>query len=370
MGRQMLCSVRAALAEGWEVTVINAPGGLHPPGVEVHKIDVTPVLRLARLTPARFSPAWIRLLSEWTHGRRSRRLIGRPDVFQGSVGCILEPLRAARSAEAVTIAECMNAHARHQARVMRREEESAGSGAHFHNRWTVARSEAEYAAADRVLCSSRYTRRTLIEGGVGAGKIGCIPLAVEMPAESARHEPTARFRALFVGSLDLRKGFRYLLRAWELLRLPRAELYLRGGTGDRPCRKLLEGWRRRLEFTVDGEYGPVPYQEFSVLVLPSVCDQFPQVVPEAMAAGLPVIVSENAGSAECVREGVDGFVVPVADAEAIAARLEVLYRDRGRLAEMGRSARARATGYSFEAFRARYAAQVRAWMAARGRGTP
>jgi len=121
-----------------------------------------------------------------------------------------------------------------------------------------------------------------------------------------------------------------------------------------------------MEFTVDGEYGPVPYHEFSVLVLPSVCDQFPQVVPEAMAAGLPVIVSENTGSADCVREGTDGFVVPVANPEAIAARLETLYRDRARLAEMGRAARERAAEYSYDAYRKNYVRLITEALARRG----
>jgi glycosyltransferase involved in cell wall biosynthesis len=347
------------LAEGWPVRVICAPGGLRPAGAEIVEVDVSRLVRAAQFTPARFSPAWLRLVGESAHDRRASRLIGECDVFQGAGHCCLRSLRAARKAGGFTVVESMNADARHVDHVMRREETLVGSRAHFHNRLTIARCMAEYVEAGLVYCNSEYTRHSLVEGGLPSDRVAAIPLSVELPARSAEHRPDGLFRALFVGSIDLRKGFRHLLAAWEKLRLPGAELCLRGGTGDRSCRRILEDFRRRIEFTQDLGYGPVPYHEFSVLVLPSLSDGFGLVVPEAMAAGLPVIVSENVGARDCVREGVAGFVVPVADPQAIAARLELLYRDRARLSAMGSAARERAAEFSQEAFRARYVAMVR-----------
>jgi glycosyltransferase involved in cell wall biosynthesis len=267
-------------------------------------------------------------------------------------------MHAARRAGAFAVLESMNAHARHVDRVMRAEERSVGSRAHFHNRITVARCEAEYREADLIYCNSTYTRRTLAEEGVPEEKIVTVPLPVDLPEQIARHENADRFRVLFVGMLDLRKGFRHLLAAWEKLAPGGAELYLRGGTGDRPCRRILEEWRGRTKFTVDGAYGPVPYHEFSVVVLPSISDGFGLVVPEAMAAGLPVVVTERVGASDCVREGVDGFVVPAADADALAERLRALHRDRDLLVSMGRAARERAGEFSADTFRERYASAI------------
>ncbi len=359
MGRGMSASVRAAAEEGWKVRAITGPGGAPLPGVEALEVDVSWVPRLARLTPARFSPAWMRYLAEGAYDRRAARLVGSADVFQGAVHCCLASLRAARRAGALTIVESMTAHARHMNRVVRREEQEVGSSAHFHNRRTVARCEAEYAEADFIYCNSNYTRRTLMEEGVPEAKVITVPLGVEVPEEVARHEEAQTFRVLFVGHLALWKGFRYLLAAWEALSLPEAELYLRGGTGDRPCRRILEDYRRRVQVTVDPSYGTIPYHEFSVLVLPSISDGFGLVVPEAMAAGLPVIVTENVGAADCVREGVDGYVVPVGDAQALAARIETLHSDRDKLISMGRAARERAAEFSMASFRKKYIAAIR-----------
>ena len=69
-----------------------------------------------------------------------------------------------------------------------------------------------------------------------------------------------------------------------------------------------------------------------------------------MAAGTPVIVSENTGSKEAVRPGEDGFIVPIRDAEAIAERLVELYRDPGRRCWMGENASLRSDDYSWPAY--------------------
>ena len=100
---------------------------------------------------------------------------------------------------------------------------------------------------------------------------------------------------------------------------------------------------------------PAIYASADVVALPSLFDAFPLVVLEAMACGRPVIVSENSGAADFVRDGVDGFVVPIRDATAIAERIEFL-RERPELRErMGLAARSRASEYPWSSYGARVA---------------
>jgi glycosyltransferase involved in cell wall biosynthesis len=77
----------------------------------------------------------------------------------------------------------------------------------------------------------------------------------------------------------------------------------------------------------------------SVFVLPSLADGFGMVVPQAMACGLPVIVTENVGAADIVRDGRSGFIVPVRDVEALCEKLRFLHENRDLAREMGRQAR-------------------------------
>ncbi|MGQ9823363.1 MAG: glycosyltransferase family 4 protein, partial [Thermogutta sp.] len=80
------------------------------------------------------------------------------------------------------------------------------------------------------------------------------------------------------------------------------------------------------------------YRDADVFVLPTVSDTFGAVVLEAMAAGLPVIITPNCGSADVVRDGIDGFIVPVRAPDAIAEKLELLAANPDLRWTMGRAA--------------------------------
>jgi glycosyltransferase involved in cell wall biosynthesis len=78
-----------------------------------------------------------------------------------------------------------------------------------------------------------------------------------------------------------------------------------------------------------------------------------------MATGLPVIVSERATAV--VSDGVDGLVVPVRDADALADRLVRLYENRQAAQALGAAARATILqGYTWEHYRRRLVAAYRA----------
>jgi glycosyltransferase involved in cell wall biosynthesis len=111
-------------------------------------------------------------------------------------------------------------------------------------------------------------------------------------------------------------------------------------------------------------------REASVLVLPSICDGFGMVVNEAMAQGLPVICSSNAGASQLVVEGVNGFVVPPADPGSLAERLAWCLDHPAELRSMGVRAAESARNWTWGAFRARFAADFLAMMERLGRPIP
>jgi glycosyltransferase involved in cell wall biosynthesis len=86
-------------------------------------------------------------------------------------------------------------------------------------------------------------------------------------------------------------------------------------------------------------------------VLPSVYDAFGLVALDGMAAGLPVIVSENtAAGSDVVRDGVDGFVTPIRDVEVLKDRILRLYQDPALRSEMGKNAAERVKQFSWEVY--------------------
>ncbi|MFD1627819.1 glycosyltransferase family 4 protein [Azospirillum griseum] len=211
-------------------------------------------------------------------------------------------------------------------------------------RWTMTPEQRrQYELADYFMVDSRFSRDTLTDAGIAAGRIFIVPPAAHVPPSPlvpAEQPADGVFRVLVVGRLDPVKGHRYLLEAWRRSALPAAELIFVGGaTAATPA--ILAGY--------DGLYRHIPQSPFadvaalmrraSVVVLPTVCDGWGQVTVEALACGVPVIVTANAGSADCVKDGVNGFVVPARDPDALAQALETLHRDPDLRAVMAAEAR-------------------------------
>ncbi len=142
-----------------------------------------------------------------------------------------------------------------------------------------------------------------------------------------------------------RKGIEYLVEALE--RLPRdipAELLLIGNMdagrltrriGDSPVKDRV----RRIGFRRDA---PAVSGACDVFCLPSTAREgLPRAVIEAMAYGVPPVVTDSGGSPELVVDGESGIVVPARDAQALANAFEALYRDQERRLRMGSAARTR-----------------------------
>ena len=87
-----------------------------------------------------------------------------------------------------------------------------------------------------------------------------------------------------------------------------------------------------------------------VLVLPSIVEGRALVQQEAMACGLPLIVTRNAGGEDLVVEGETGFLVPPDAPEAIAAKIEWFLQNRDKLPGMREAARAKAAKLTWAAY--------------------
>jgi starch synthase len=101
------------------------------------------------------------------------------------------------------------------------------------------------------------------------------------------------------------------------------------------------------------------FQQCDVFQLPSLVEGLPQTLLEAMASGLPVVVSENTAGPEIVADGSRGYVVPIRDPDSIAERLLDLHDNPERRRTMGAEARRRAEELSGETYGLRIAEALR-----------
>jgi glycosyltransferase involved in cell wall biosynthesis len=175
----------------------------------------------------------------------------------------------------------------------------------------------EIETADVVVSQSDFGRSTYLAGGVAAGKVVALPLGVDTSLFCPGPRPSVGgpLRVLYVGSVCIRKGVQYLLEAFQQLPPEVATLTVVG---------------------VSRSELPAIYREADVMVLPSLCDSFGQVVVEALACGTPVIATTDCGAMP--RQGVDGLVVPPGDTQALTAAIHQLAKDRDLLHDMGERA--------------------------------
>jgi glycosyltransferase involved in cell wall biosynthesis len=217
----------------------------------------------------------------------------------------------------------------------------------------------EIERADAILVGSSYARNTFLAAGVAAEKLKTIPYGVDLQIFAPAEVPLQRdrFEVVFAGQLSQRKGISYLLRGYRKFQRPDTRLTLIGemigpATPFQPFSNLF----RYVPHLTRPELADM-YRGADVFAFPTLLEGMGLVVLEAMACGIPVIVTDH-GPGDIVRDGIDGFVVPIRDEDAICERLQVLYEDPDLRARMGRNARQRALSLSW----GRYTSEVTGYL--------
>jgi glycosyltransferase involved in cell wall biosynthesis len=243
-----------------------------------------------------------------------------------------------------------SSHILHQRDILLEEYGRFGLKARVAHPKIVEKELVEYADADYISIPSQYVKRTFLERGVPADKLVHVPYGVNLAHFHPVPKQDDTFRIIYCGSIGLRKGVHYLLQAFHELKLPQAELWLIGSlTGE--MRPFLAKFSSSAVF----HKGPFPeselhkyYSQGSVFCLASIEEGLAMVLPQAMACGLPVICTTHTGGEDMVRDGQDGFIVPIRDVEALKERILFFYTNRDACKEMGYSAQQRVkSGYTW-----------------------
>jgi glycosyltransferase involved in cell wall biosynthesis len=280
-------------------------------------------------------------LHDWLASRWIRR---RCDLFRDSAailhsfqGSCRLALRAAREAKMVRLFEVTLPPA------PATPEFAGASETDFFN------LKEESRDAEFVLVQSEYSARAVASIGVAPDRIIRCHLGVDTdyfrPSEGPRKPGPVR--VVFLGGTSLRKGIHHLLEAWSGLDLDGAELLLAGnrtaGLKDIPQTERC----RILGRLPDHEFRQF-LQDADVLVHPSLAEGGCNIVYEALACGVPAIVSTNATSA--VRPDVDGLVFPTGNIIALKLALRRLCCNPELRRQMGMAARQRAESLRWDRY--------------------
>ncbi len=201
-----------------------------------------------------------------------------------------------------------------------------------------------------------------------------IPNGIDLRTFNSQVPPIERLRdgklnLLFVGRLEKRKGFSYLLRAFARVKreMPNVRLLVVGPYHEKNQRRY-EAFIERHDLADVVFVGYVSkadlaryYRTCDVFCAPSTGgESFGIILLEAMAAGKPIVASDIDGYRSVMQSGREGLLVPPKDDEALAAGILSLLRDPDRRAAMGSLGSVTAQQYSWEKVAARVLAYYKA----------
>jgi glycosyltransferase involved in cell wall biosynthesis len=277
-----------------------------------------------------------------------------PKVIVGGETCDLHLFETARRMGVIRVHDCPQLHSTFLEEVLQEAGERAGMAVKLAPDLPgmAERKRREYELAEKILIYSDVHRRSFLRGGFPEERLFQCPLWVD-PALWHREEPVKLtdpakpLRLLFVGSINLRKGIPFLMEALKMC--SRAVKLTLVGPRHPECEPHLRGAADSIEILDPQTKAELrqTYARHDVLVLPSVADSFGFVSLEAMACGLPVIVTDNCGAPVPDLS----WRVPPMNSEALAIRLLMYAENRSLVVEHAAVAKAFATQFGPETYR-------------------
>ena len=192
----------------------------------------------------------------------------------------------------------------------------------------VRRNLSEYEHADRIYVASRYTWESFVHEGYPEELLSLFPFVPDpryAPGDASVQADT--FDVVFTGRLTVDKGIPLLVDAVRRLDHADLRLVLVGGWSSRGMRRFLEEAAAHDPRISVGPGDPLPHLRRARLCAhPSYEDGFAYAPVEAMACGVPVLVSEDTGMKDLVQPGVNGLILPTGELPALSEAIDAAYR--------------------------------------------
>jgi glycosyltransferase involved in cell wall biosynthesis len=321
----------------------------------VHARNVKSMLRGFALRREKYTDAIAQgqSFAEWVVSRLKRSSLPPESVCFGYTCASLELLRFARQRGAGAVHGQIDPGPAWYR--LRREESLRWPGAESDVEMPASefldRVTAEWDAADRILVNSAHSRECLVSEGVPAEKIRVVPLCYEplvgQSATEPRQESVSSFTVLYVGTVNLAKGFPYFGEAASLL--GRGIRFKAAGSIELAPEFLRSNRHWPVELLGHLARGALAKEisQAKVLVFPSLSDGFGMVQLEAQSRGVPVIATPNCG--DVVIDGESGYIVPPRCSQSIAARVQGLIDDRELYTAMSKNSLSNSRRFTLEA---------------------
>jgi len=264
-------------------------------------------------------------------GKSSRRWVRKADIFHVRSGFGQGGAIEKAKAEGMTvIVDHSIAYHKEMENILKSEYErhnikfTLSSTAKF---WDIVVKDCN--AADAIIVNSDYVKDTFIKYGYDPTRLHVVYLGVREDWFGRKKDYSLRdnqIRLLFVGGFNIRKGAEYVIEAAQLLRNSNVDFKIIViGEYEELRNKFSSYNMENFDFIGMVSYNQLIdyYSSADAYLFPSLCEGSTRAGMEAMAVGLPVILTENCGCP--VKNEENGLLVPIKDAEAIALAVKRLY---------------------------------------------
>lgn len=183
----------------------------------------------------------------------------------------------------------------------------------------------ELEATDYFLAPSDFVKNSLLYSGIREEQIKICPYGTNFTVQEEdvdlARDIKLPLRAIYVGNITEMKGIYYLLEA--IMEIPQEQLQLKMVGHFENCKTLLDKYSNRVEFTGRVTHNEVKSYllESDVFVFPSLGEGMSLSVLEAMACGLPCIVTENSGVSSAIKNYKNGFEIKAQDKDVLKERM-------------------------------------------------
>ena len=225
---------------------------------------------------------------------------------------------------------------------------------YLHDRKISKAYQEELLLSEVFLAPSEFVRSTLVRSGITSRRIELVPYGVDIKqfefTDRICKSAQDRLEFVYVGGTKQFKGLSYLLEAFSRISPEEANLTI-VGTVDWEL-ELLQRCSSNIRFIGSRPHDEMPeiLSMMDVLILPSLGEGMSLSAMEAMACGLPVIVTNNSGLDGLVQDQVNGFMIPIQDPDTIQEKILWFLEHREWIPAMGKAARASIESRSWDAY--------------------
>ena len=249
----------------------------------------------------------------------------------------LSSIKNAKKNNVIVFVEKACPHPLYQEKLLLEEASILGIEHKTHSEKFMKRTLEEFELADKVIVPSMYTYNSFIEYGFDRDKLVNVTLDANFKPKKDHKKKYSKEQSFIVGTVGgniLRKGFLYLIDAWQELGLKNAKLLLK--TSQKELEDIPLLWNKIKDDNSIEVIGYLKdmetfYEQCDLFCLPSVDEGFGMVVFEAIACSVPVIVTKNVGAADLIKDGEIGHIVDIRSVVQLKDKISRYYDNRQEL---------------------------------------